>query len=756
MLGGQRRQRLNLVSDAPVPGPGSNLIPNRRWILSRQSPLAKALPPALTGAPPPAQRSYLAFFARAVTVVIVGVGATYAATKYAFARIADIQRGISSQRRDTENLRKRFAQNQEDCTFTVLALLPTLDAALAKKYDVDAITRELSAKPAQPPAPQQSEPTPESAAQPATTYAEAASSSVRADTTAEVQNAEPTSESTAEPTPAPETAIEESAVLVNAPEPETLQDTAAEDKSAAESATEPASEAPAIEESALPVDAPEPDAEALQGISAEGKAEDKPEEQEAGTTAEQAVEPVSEATVEESVVLADASEPEPSQATTAEENAEPTAEPAAESASAPTIEESAVLVDAPEPEAPQVEAKEPEIPAPPAPSPEEILAQKRRKVELWNELKLVAFTRTLTTLYSIVLLSLQTHIQLNLVGRFNYLSSVTALAKSMSKDEDEWSPSGSGSSPAVPSFAQDEKSSEGSSDPNDLLRPVEQRYLTYSWWLLHRGALEIGTEVEAAVKHVLGTIPLKAELSLAELHRLVREVRRIVEWERVEGGGGDKDEGMMVLSAGQLSDVSTARTKKRRRHFLSAMFPATEEGEREILAQAGVPTDPESELDYLKPAPSTSASFRDAHFEAVAEREYDRLCAEARAQRAREDEQLSALVNESKDWIDSDDFERVLALTLERVFGIWEANLAEGAFGGSAILSGEGADEVERERLMVELSRPRKVRLAALLPAVNAQSQLAIRSVPNEYAEALADVKELRALSALIYSSWST
>ncbi|KAE8212046.1 hypothetical protein CF327_g4263 [Tilletia walkeri] len=755
MLGGQRRQRLNLVSDAPVPGPGSNLIPNRRWILSRQSPLAKALPPALTGAPPPAQRSYLAFFARAVTVVVVGVGATYAATKYAFARIADIQRGISSQRRDTENLRKRFAQNQEDCTFTVLALLPTLDAALAKKYDVDAITRELSAKPAQASAPQQqSEPTPESPAQPTTTtYAEAASSSVTADTTADVQNAEPASEPTAEPTPAPEAAIEESAVLVNAPEPETLQDTAADQKAAAESAAEPASDAPATEESAISVDAPEPTAEPLQGTSAE----EKPEEQEAGTTAAQAVEPVAEATVEESAVLADASEPEPAQATTAEENAEPTAEPAAESASAPTIEESAVLVDAPEPEAPQVEAKEPEVPATPAPSPEEILAQKRRKVELWNELKLVAFTRTLTTLYSIVLLSLQTHIQLNLVGRFNYLSSVTALAKSMSKDEDEWSPSGSGSSPAVPSFAQDEKNSEGSSDPNDLLRPVEQRYLTYSWWLLHRGALEIGTEVEAAVKHVLGTIPLKAELSLAELHRLVREVRRIVEWERVEGGGGDnKDEGMMVLSAGQLSDVSTARTKKRRRHFLSAMFPATEEGEREILAQAGVPTDPESELDYLKPAPSTSASFRDAHFEAVAEREYDRLCAEARAQRAREDEQLSALVNESKDWIDSDDFERVLALTLERVFGIWEANLAEGAFGGSAILSGEGADEVERERLMVELSRPRKVRLAALLPAVNAQSQLAIRSVPNEYAEALADVKELRALSALIYSSWST
>ncbi|CAD6962924.1 unnamed protein product [Tilletia controversa] len=771
MLGAQRRQRLNLVSDAPVPGPGSNLIPNRRWILSRQSPLANALPPALTGAAPPQQRSYLAFFARTVTVVVVGVAATLTATKYAIARIAEIQRGISQNRRDSDNLRKRFAQNQEDCTFTILALLPTLDAALAAEYDVDAITRELSAKPAKPQPQPQPQPQPEQHDEQPATYAEAASSSVPVDQLSEVkgdiklENAPEAPATEAEAGTLPEASISEVASeqpvpTTDAPELSESTMSAPVDLSfssiqeAVSATADPASEPQPEPDTAATQEQPEATPDVKADADAEIAQEAASDAVEAGTSEADAASGPADAVPAEDqaeelpteVKADDAQSADPSPENKAEQQEpEHASVEAPKPASALAIEESAVLVEAPEAEAQETEVSPPQAPqpeAPPAPSPEEILAQKRRKAELWNELKLVAFTRTLTTLYSIVLLSLQTHIQLNLVGRFNYLSSVTALANATIQDEDEWSP------------AEEKVSSSGgvsSSDPNELLRSVEQRYLTYSWWLLHRGALQIGTEVEAAVKHVLGTIPLKAELSLAELHRLVREVRRIVEWERVDGAGkvpgaaasADGPGSSMVLSTGQLSEVSVTR-KKRRRHFLGAMFPTSDEGEREILAQAGVPTDPESELDNLF-AEASPSSFQDAA----------RSRAEARLQRAREDAQLAALVNESKDWVDSDDFERVLALSLERVFAVWETNLAESAFGGSAILSQEG-DELERERLMVELSRPRKVRLAALLPAVNAQSRMATHSVPNEYTDALADVKELRALSALIYSSWST
>ncbi|KAK0563617.1 peroxin [Tilletia horrida] len=786
MASGRSRLRLNLVSDVPVPGPGGNTHPARRWaILSRgasaaSSAAANSASAAASAAP---SRSYLSFFSRTLTVVVVGVAATYAATKYALARIADIQRGITSQRRDSDNLRRRFTQNQEDCTFTILALLPTLDSVLAKVYDVDAITRELSAKPPQ--AQSQSQPAAEPAAAPASEPAvpatqppaaaeaqavsapqEAATSDEQAQEPAAPSHAAELAESTLSSAPvelSTSTIQQEMAGNEAAPAPESTSnaETAAEppsapDASAPETEAEAEVKAPAAARTTAHANGPEPAVPAAPSAETAAVA-DAPES--AAPAA-----PAADAEAAPAEVDAPASsEPTAPAPTEAAPPAEKDAADVKSAGPAPAVPstgdlapsailgESAVLVEAPEPEVPAPAAPAAAL-APPALSPEELLALKRRKAELWHELKIVAFTRTLTTLYSIVLLSLQTHIQLNLVGRFNYLSSVAAIARSTSAEEDAYpdlaSPSGKALLDAASFVEEVEKARSAGEDPNELLRSVEQRYLTYSWWLLHRGALEIGQDVEAAVKHVIGTVPLKAELSLAELHRLVREVRRMVEWERVPAppaSGGEGLDKSLVLS-GHL-DPSVAPTptrRKRRRHFLSAMFPHTEQGEREILAQAGVPTSAESELLH---------AFDELEYASHAEAAQSR--AHARAQRAREDAQLGALVDESKDWIDSEDFERVLALCLERVFGIWEANLAEGAFGGSAILQ-QGSDEAERERVLEELSRPRKVRLAALLPAVNAQSRLATQSVPNEYAEALADVKELRALSALIYSSWST
>lgn len=41
------------------------------------------------------------------------------------------------------SLRRRFVQNQEDCTFTLLALLPTLSAEILTELDVERLTHEL-------------------------------------------------------------------------------------------------------------------------------------------------------------------------------------------------------------------------------------------------------------------------------------------------------------------------------------------------------------------------------------------------------------------------------------------------------------------------------------------------------------------------------------------------------------------------------------------------------------------------------------
>ena len=51
--------------------------------------------------------------------------------------------------RDQCSLRRRFEHNQEDCTFTVLALLPTATENILKALPVESITHELQLKKAE-------------------------------------------------------------------------------------------------------------------------------------------------------------------------------------------------------------------------------------------------------------------------------------------------------------------------------------------------------------------------------------------------------------------------------------------------------------------------------------------------------------------------------------------------------------------------------------------------------------------------------
>ena len=43
----------------------------------------------------------------------------------------------------SRSLRRRFLQNQEDCTFTIMALLPTLSTQIFQEMDVEATRQEL-------------------------------------------------------------------------------------------------------------------------------------------------------------------------------------------------------------------------------------------------------------------------------------------------------------------------------------------------------------------------------------------------------------------------------------------------------------------------------------------------------------------------------------------------------------------------------------------------------------------------------------
>jgi peroxin-3 len=156
----------------------------------------------------------------------------------------------------------------------------------------------------------------------------------------------------------------------------------------------------------------------------------------------------------------------------------------------------------------------------------------------------LAFTRTLTILYSTTLLSLFTAIQLSMLGRSKYVQSVLQLER----DErmKDLLHDGMGMLPWV-------KFEEGPEEPLEeaIDEEVEMLYLTLSWWMLHVGWKDIGERVRRGVEEVLdecvscrplfsepqlisiraSRVSLKTKLSIVDLHRLVSDIRRRVEHE---------------------------------------------------------------------------------------------------------------------------------------------------------------------------------------------------------------------------------
>ena len=175
---------------------------------------------------------------------------------------------------------------------------------------------------------------------------------------------------------------------------------------------------------------------------------------------------------------------------------------------------------------------------------------------LYRVLTIVAFTRTLTALYSTTLLSLLTTLQLTLLARSKYVSSVYAQEREdrlREKLEAQLSVSnllfgglgGGGGMDSLFAMDADEDTAALEWTVSDDL---ETKYLTLSWWLLHVGWKDVGERVRRAVqevfegfvslsdiglslKDILPSVSLKTKLSAFDLHMLIRDVRRRVEFE---------------------------------------------------------------------------------------------------------------------------------------------------------------------------------------------------------------------------------
>lgn len=87
----------------------------------------------------------------------------------------------------------------------------------------------------------------------------------------------------------------------------------------------------------------------------------------------------------------------------------------------------------------------------------------------------------MTLIYTLALLTILTRVQLNLLGRKKYLSSVVSIAEREGEHTIHMEEEGYGTDMAT-----------------------NHQYLTFSWWLLDRGWRNVAEKVELAVKQVFG------------------------------------------------------------------------------------------------------------------------------------------------------------------------------------------------------------------------------------------------------------
>jgi peroxin-3 len=206
------------------------------------------------------------------------------------------------------------------------------------------------------------------------------------------------------------------------------------------------------------------------------------------------------------------------------------------------------------------------------------LRTKRSKAQLWQEMKinckslgnathrhkltwLQAVTRALTLLYTLSLLNILTRIQLNLLGRRTYLSSVVSLAN----------PQANMQSSTISLENRDDDNFENFYG-NDF--ETNRKYLTFSWWLLHRGSKQIMERVTAAVKEVFGAVNIREDITMERLADLIMQVRKKIE--------GPTD------------------GERRQMRWLSYLLPPQDE-EQFVIRQASVPDSDDS------PSPETAA-----------------------------------------------------------------------------------------------------------------------------------------------------
>ena len=220
---------------------------------------------------------------------------------------------------------------------------------------------------------------------------------------------------------------------------------------------------------------------------------------------------------------------------------------------------------------------------------------------------------------------------------------------------------------------------------------TNRRYLTFSWWLLHKGWREVMLKVEAAIKDVSSTLSPRDDVTMQKFSELTLEVRK-----RVEGA------------------TETDRLATR---WLQYLLPPREE-EEFVLKESGMMTE-----DASSEIPSTSSTGPIP---------------------------LRRLLDETSDLIDSPPFSHVLTKLLDAGFStLVDQKISQQAF---KIPASPEIPELDSPRI-TEVFEAKPVKLPIVLAILTRQAHSIGNGVPNEYLQSMEQVRDLEAFAAVVYSS---
>jgi len=298
----------------------------------------------------------------------------------------------------------------------------------------------------------------------------------------------------------------------------------------------------------------------------------------------------------------------------------------------------------------------------------------------WLTLLRTAITRAFTLIYTLALLTLLTRVQLNLLGRRSYLSSVVSLATG-------------GMNESTINLENNDDDNPDQAYGNDF--ETNRKYLTFSWWLLHKGWREVMLKVQTAVNDVFGPLSPRDDVSMERFSELTLEIRK-----RVEGA----------------TEVDRQASR-----WLQYLLPPPNQ-EDFVLKESGMTTEPASPA--FTPIPSSGVT------------------------------PLRRLLDETSDLIDSPPFTHVLTLLLDAGFSVLvDQKISQQSF------------KIPPTSLVLDLNVPRvqevldikPVKLPIVLATLTRQAHSIGNGVPNEYLQAMEQVRDLEAFAAVVYSSnWET